>query len=124
MWWASLGLRPVRGPSEGWALPSLGLWTWVYWARQWAYWACQALFHILSSSVLYYVLHALQINYASAKHLWHVKNVLQLLLTDHLVGSTIVIGNSNIEIVLTLEGLEILTYLVILAFFFGLSSLG
>ena len=50
--------------------------------------------------------------------------MLQLLLTDHLVGSTIVIGNSNIEIVLTLEGLEILTYLVILAFFFGLSSLG
>ena len=36
-WWASLGLRPVRGPREGWALPSLGLWTWDYWARQWAH---------------------------------------------------------------------------------------
>ena len=42
-WWASLGLRPVRGPREGWAPPSLGLWTW-------AYWAYQALVHILSSS--------------------------------------------------------------------------
>ena len=50
-WWASLGLRPVRGPREGWALPSSGLWTWAYWARQWAYWARQALSHILSSSV-------------------------------------------------------------------------
>ena len=42
-WWASLGLRPVEGPRGGWALPSLGLWIW-------AYWAYQALFHILSSS--------------------------------------------------------------------------
>ena len=55
-WWASLGLRPVRGPREGWALPSLGLWTWAYWARQWArpwaHWARQALSHILSSSLV------------------------------------------------------------------------
>ena len=43
-WWASLGLRSVRGPHKGWALPSLGLWTWAYWARQ-------ALSHILSSSI-------------------------------------------------------------------------
>ena len=42
-WWASLGLRSIRGPHKGWALPSLGLWTWAYWARQ-------ALSHILSSS--------------------------------------------------------------------------
>ena len=49
-WQASLGLRPVRGPREGWALPSSGLWTWACWARQWAYWARQALSHILSSS--------------------------------------------------------------------------
>ena len=42
-WWASLGLCPVRGPCEGWALPSLGLWSWAYWARQ-------AISHILSSS--------------------------------------------------------------------------
>ena len=45
--------------------------------------------------------------------------MLQLLLTDHLVGSAIVIGKSNVEIILTLEGLEILTYLVILASFLG-----
>ena len=51
-WWASLGPRPVGGPREGWALPSLGLWTWANWARQRAYWAYQALFHILSSSPL------------------------------------------------------------------------
>ena len=50
-WWASLGLRPVGGPRGGWALLSLGLWTWAYWACQRAYWAYQALFHILSSSV-------------------------------------------------------------------------
>ena len=28
-WWASLGLRSVRGPHKGQALPSLGLWTWT-----------------------------------------------------------------------------------------------
>ena len=43
-WWASLGLRSVRGPHKGWALPSLGLWTWACWARQ-------ALSHIISSSI-------------------------------------------------------------------------
>ena len=48
-----------------------------------------------------------------------MKNVLQLLLTDHLVGSAIVIGKSNVEIILKWEGLEILTYLVILASFLG-----
>ena len=42
-WWASLGLRSIRGPHKGWALPSLGLWTWACWARQ-------ALSHIISSS--------------------------------------------------------------------------
>ena len=50
-WWASLDLDPVRGPREGWALPSLGLWSWAYWARKWACWARQALPHILSSSI-------------------------------------------------------------------------
>ena len=35
---------------KGWALPSLGLWIWAYWARQWAHWAYQALSHILPSS--------------------------------------------------------------------------
>ena len=49
-WWASLGLDPVRGPRGRWALPSLGLWSWAYWARKWACWARQALSHILSSS--------------------------------------------------------------------------
>ena len=44
-WWASLGLRSVRGPHKEWALPSLGLWTWACWARQ-------TLSHILSSSHL------------------------------------------------------------------------
>ena len=51
-WWTSLSLCPVRGPREGWALPSLDLWTWAYWARQWAHWARQALSHILSSSLV------------------------------------------------------------------------
>ena len=45
--------------------------------------------------------------------------MLQLLLTDHLVGSAIVIGKSNVEIILTLEGFEILTYLIILVSFLG-----
>ena len=35
-----------------WTLPSLGLWIWAYWARQWAHWAYQALSHILPSSSL------------------------------------------------------------------------
>ena len=35
---------------KGWALPPLGVWIWAYWARQWAHWAYQVLFHILPSS--------------------------------------------------------------------------
>ena len=36
--------------ARGWALASLGMWMWTFWACQQAHWACWALFHNLPSS--------------------------------------------------------------------------